>query len=176
MWSSLFISVLLYIPLFFWGRGNITIGDRFWSFRIHRRQLVDDHDGQRRHSLTMIAYVVSHFPLPPHAHRETETPPFASYPLVYAAQILPLSAARWIGFVQENRGDRKNHVPPTAVIAVQVLHLMSGLANVLLFVYTRPNLLLFKDDGDISDRSENMAPLYGGGGDADSIEGRKRYY
>jgi len=98
-----------------------------------------------------------------------------AYPLVYAAQILPLSVARWIGFVQENHGDKKNHVPPTALIAVQVIHLMSGLANVLLFLYTRPNLLLFKDEGD-SDQSEKLAPLYGGTGDTDSIEGRKRYY
>ena len=95
--------------------------------------------------------------------------PHNSYPLVYAAQILPLSVARWLGFVQENHGDKKNRVPSTVLIAVQVLHLMSGLANVLLFVYTRPNLLLFKDDDD---RSENLAPL-NGGGDTDSIEGRK---
>jgi hypothetical protein len=52
---------------------------------------------------------------------------------------------------------------------------MSGLANVLLFLCTRPNLLLFKDEGD-GEKSENQAPLYGGTGDTDSIEGRKRYY
>ena len=58
MWTSLFVSILLYIPLFFWGRGNITIGDNFWSFKIHKQQRVDDYDGLRRHSLTMIAYVI----------------------------------------------------------------------------------------------------------------------
>ena len=62
MWISLFTSILLYIPLFFWGRGNITIGDKFWSFKIHRRQRNDD-DGLRRHALAMIAYVQSNLSL-----------------------------------------------------------------------------------------------------------------
>jgi hypothetical protein len=72
--------------------------------------------------------------------------------------------------VQENHGDRKNHVPPTALTAVQGIYLMSGFANVLLFLWTRPNLLLFKDEG-----GENSAALYGETGDADSIEGRIWY-
>ena len=97
-----------------------------------------------------------------------------SYPLVYAVQILPLSIARWIGFVQENRGDRKNHVPPTALIAMQVIHLLSGLANVVLFLFTRPNLLLFKKTEDEVNETEKIAGL--NGGETDSIEGDILYH
>ena len=57
LWTSLFTSIILYIPLFFWGRGNVTIGDRFWNFKIHKRQVVDDPEGLRRRALSMIAYV-----------------------------------------------------------------------------------------------------------------------
>ena len=71
LWSSLFTSILLYIPLFFWGRGNITIGDRFWNFKVHRRQGIDDPDGLRRHALRMIAYVIQ--PLPPSQKKMSDT-------------------------------------------------------------------------------------------------------
>jgi hypothetical protein len=57
MWLSLLSSILIYVPLFFWGRGNITIGDRFWHFEVHKQQVLDDPDGVRRHALRMIAYV-----------------------------------------------------------------------------------------------------------------------
>jgi hypothetical protein len=76
--------------------------------------------------------------------------------------------------VQENRGDRKNHVPPAALIAVQVIHLLSGAANVVLFLLTRPNLLLFSRDGDGDDPIGHNHPHYRA--EVDSIEGEKRGY
>ena len=85
----------------------------------------------------------------------------ARYPVVYAVLILPLSVARWIGFVQETRGDRKNHVPPTALLSVQVIYCLSGLANVILFFLTRPNLLLFGKDEPDNDPSMKMVFLPG---------------
>jgi hypothetical protein len=73
--------------------------------------------------------------------------------------ILPLSVARWIGFVQETHGDRKNHVPPTALLSVQVIYCLSGLANVILFFLTRPSLLLFGKDEPDNDPSLKMVFL-----------------
>jgi hypothetical protein len=76
---------------------------------------------------------------------------FDRYPVVYAILILPLSVARWIGFVQESHGDKKNHVPPTALLSVQVIYCLSGLCNVVLFFLTRPSLLLFGKDEPVGD-------------------------
>ena len=83
----------------------------------------------------------------------------ARYPIVYAVLVLPLSVARWIGFVQETHGDRKNHVPPTALLSVQVIYCLSGLANVILFFLTRPSLLLFGKDEPDNDPSMKMVFL-----------------
>ena len=57
MWSSFLISMLLYLPLSLWVRGNITIGNRFWRFRVHKRQQMDDPRGMRRHAMNLLAYV-----------------------------------------------------------------------------------------------------------------------
>jgi len=72
---------------------------------------------------------------------------------VYSVIILPLSVVRWLGFLQESRGDRKNHVPAGATIAVITIFCLSGICNVFLFLMTRPNLLLFKRDEGTDDRS-----------------------
>ena len=95
----------------------------------------------------------------------------SSYPLVYAIQILPLSVGRWLGFVQENH-DGSNHVPTTALVAVMAVYLLSGFANVVLFLFTRPNLLLFKDEDGSGWGGGSTARL--NGGETDSIEGEKR--
>jgi hypothetical protein len=58
MWVALFVSVIIYVPLFFWGRGNITVGEKFWDFRIHAREHVRDPEPSRQHSLNMIVYVI----------------------------------------------------------------------------------------------------------------------
>jgi len=144
MWMALIVSLLLYVPLFFWGRGNITVGDKIWNFQIHQRGRVDDSRGSRPHSLSMIAY-----------------------PLVYACLVLPLSIGRWIGFEQENTGDKINRVPAGATIAVHVIYCLSGISNVLLFLLTRPNLLLFPGIAKTFNHANASAPS----GDTDSIEG-----
>jgi hypothetical protein len=84
-----------------------------------------------------------------------------SYPLVYAFLVLPLSIVHWIGFVQENHGDKQNHVPAGATIAVQAIYCLSGICNVLLFLLTRPNLLLFRKDVPEADRNENAKYIGG---------------
>ena len=58
-WTALLTSLIVYIPLFFWGRGNITIGDKPYKFRIHRQGHVYDPEGRRRRSLSMLAYVIN---------------------------------------------------------------------------------------------------------------------
>jgi len=148
LWVALFVSVLLYVPLFFWGRGNITVGDKFWSFQIHRAGNVDDRGGSRRRSMSLLAY-----------------------PLVYSCLVLPLSVGRWIGFEQASHGDKKVHVPASATLAIQTIYALSGICNVILFLTTRPNLLLFKRGSVVSGETAVSGESAMLSGDADSIEG-----
>lgn len=63
-----------------------------------------------------------------------------SYPLVYCAIVLPLCVVRWVGFSREANGQQ---VPSAATLAVVTIYGLSGAANVVLFLSTRPHLLLF---------------------------------
>jgi hypothetical protein len=80
------------------------------------------------------------------------------YPLVYAISVLPLSAARWIGFVQEsNHG--VNRVPAAATLAVASIFALSGFFNVVLLLTTRPEAELF--GGMVSDAFQHGLPPAG---------------
>lgn len=64
------------------------------------------------------------------------------YPLVYAISVLPLSFARWIGFVQEAKYGR-SRVHAAATFAVTSIFALSGFLNVVLVLTTRPDIKLF---------------------------------
>jgi hypothetical protein len=77
--------------------------------------------------------------------------PLSSYPLVYCIIGLPLSAARWSQFA-------RHHVPSTATLVTSFIYDLTGLCNVLLFVWTRRGLLLIsRGPGD------NPTPVSGSG-------------
>jgi len=119
-WLTLLVSIVAYIPLCLYVRGNITVNtDVWWRFRVHRAH---NRGVVRTRALDLIAY-----------------------PLVYSVLVLPLSVVRWLRFIQERHGGM-DHVPPAATFAVVAVYGLSGAANVLLFSLTRPNLLLFKKD------------------------------
>ncbi|KII84202.1 hypothetical protein PLICRDRAFT_46572 [Plicaturopsis crispa FD-325 SS-3] len=120
-WLCLVVSAVVYIPLHLWSRGNLTIvDDRKWfSFRIHRAVPAEVDTAKtrgKRRSFAMLAY-----------------------PLVYCVAVLPLSVVRWIGFVNDNR------ISYQATFAVNFIFELSGLFDVLLFLYARPGLLLFSE-------------------------------
>jgi hypothetical protein len=69
-----------------------------------------------------------------------------SYPLVYAILVAPLSVIRWIGFYQENTGNRTNRISPAATITAVTIFGLSGMLNVLLLFFTRGNTFLFGRD------------------------------
>ena len=76
-----------------------------------------------------------------------------SYPLVFAITVIPNSVVRWVGFAQENSGSHTSHIPPPVSFAARAIFGLSGIANVILFVLTRPGLPLlgFRDnDPEIS--------------------------
>lgn len=143
MWLALFVSVFVYVPLFMWGRGYLTV-DRthWWRIGVRTRPLPRGaEEGQNarvrppRLSLAILGY-----------------------PVIYSIIILPLSIVRWITFAA---GDKA--VKSAGTFAVIFLFGLSGAANVLLLLTTRPNLLLFDsrnydEDEDDDDRytEENL--------------------
>jgi len=118
-WLTLLVSLLAYVPLFFWGRGNITVNQRKWfKFHCHRSEDCADDLSDRRRALKLIAY-----------------------PLIYSILIIPLSAVRWVEFIHGDAAIR-----PAAALSVFAIYALSGVCDVVLFVIIRPGLLLFSTD------------------------------
>jgi len=88
-----------------------------WRFRVHKKMCVEDDRGRRRLFLATIAY-----------------------PLSNAILIAPLSIVRWM----QNAGTYP--ITSTYSLAVAAVFELSGVINVLLFLFIRPNLLLFRSD------------------------------
>ncbi|KAH9176403.1 hypothetical protein EDB89DRAFT_1846396 [Lactarius sanguifluus] len=73
LWIALFASVIMYIPLYFWMKGRLSVDPEKWyKFRLSES---DDGYTQRRSALGML-----------------------SYPLAYSFVVLPVSIARWLVF------------------------------------------------------------------------------
>jgi len=137
-WVTLLVSIITYIPLYFWSRGNVTSDDvSWWKFTIQREaDPSEDFKGIRRRSLIMLLY-----------------------PAIYCLIILPLSVARWIGFVQEQRG-LVNTVPPAATFAAMAIFNLSGACNAILLLTTRPKSGLFsRFNYDMDFALASSAPL-----------------
>ncbi|KAF8274449.1 hypothetical protein EI94DRAFT_1713454 [Lactarius quietus] len=98
MWIALLASVILYVSLYFWTRGHLSVNLKSMLF----------------------------------------------YPLAYSLMILPLSIARWLEF------DGKS-VPSAATFFGSSVFCLSGAINVLLFLTTRPQLLLFSPPDEFSE-------------------------
>jgi len=121
MWLTFAVSLLLYFPLFFWSRGNITIHpDVWWKFRVHRQLKQDgevDTGTHRRRALRMIAY-----------------------PVAYCAAIIPISIAAFPPKPATHKA--AVNLRAFVFVAYTIVYLI-GAFDVLLFALTRPNLLLF---------------------------------
>jgi len=129
------VSILAYIPLFFWARGNITVSTEHWwkiTFHSSKKNIHGiDPDGRRRRSIGMIAY-----------------------PLVYSVIVLPLSIVRWItGF-----GTNPHHIPSAATFIVISIYSLSGAFNALLFLLTRSDLLLLGNTSSVPGKGLGLAP------------------
>jgi hypothetical protein len=117
-WLNLLFSIITYFLLFFYYRGNITMNERtWWRFGIHRS------NGQRRNRDG--AFI------------------FLAYPSIYLVLILPQTFSRWIQYGQERHGGVA-HIPSAFTYFCVTVFGLSGVANVALFLLTRPNLSLFR--------------------------------
>ncbi|KIM83330.1 hypothetical protein PILCRDRAFT_819583 [Piloderma croceum F 1598] len=135
LWITLFVSILAYIPLFFWAQGNITVSTEHWweiTFHSSKENIQGiDPDGRRRRSLGMIAY-----------------------PLVYSVIVLPLSVVRWItGF-----GTNTHQMSSVATFIVISIYSLSGALNAMLFLLTRSDLLLLGNTSSVPSKGLGLAP------------------
>ncbi|KAH9978625.1 hypothetical protein BGW80DRAFT_1455397 [Lactifluus volemus] len=113
MWFALFASVVMYITLYFWAQGRLSVDEEKW-YKFHLKKSDDSlKRPERRHALRLLFY-----------------------PLSYSLVILTLSLARWTLY-------KDTDVPSAATFfGVSMLNL-SGAINVLLLLVVRPRLLLF---------------------------------
>jgi len=110
------VVLSVYVLLFFWARGNISVDQsHWWKIGFHRACPRIDPDGWRRRSLNMIAY-----------------------PLVYTITVIPLSVVRWAsGFGKDTR-----RMPDIATFVAVFIYGLSGVLNVALLLSTRPDLFI----------------------------------
>jgi len=78
LWIALFASVTMYIPLYLWAEGRLSIGDRWYKFHLSKPNPQMEY-AKRRNSLGMLFY-----------------------PLAYSLVVLPLSVARWSLYSHKN--------------------------------------------------------------------------
>ncbi|EJD41547.1 hypothetical protein AURDEDRAFT_90248 [Auricularia subglabra TFB-10046 SS5] len=116
LWLSAFSAVLLYVPLFFFVRGNIEVDpQRPWVITFHRFS-------RTRRGVTF--------------NRVRQSVKMLLYPMVYIIVVLPLSVTRWIAFTH-------HRLPAVWTFVGIVPFHLSGLGNVLLLILTRPSILVF---------------------------------
>jgi len=114
LWLALFFSILVYVPLYLWMRGNLCIPNEaaWWKFRF-TRDLNPEFEARRRKAQVMLIY-----------------------PIIYCVCILPLSAVRWKSFVGDS-------VAPAATFFGVSVFGLSGFFNAFLLVKTRRSSGLF---------------------------------
>ncbi|KAN0105265.1 hypothetical protein V8E52_011204 [Russula decolorans] len=131
LWIALFASAILYIPLYFWTEGRLSVDEESW-YKFH----MSDPDqrveyAQRRAALRMLLY-----------------------PLAYSLVVLPLSISRWLQFSNHN-------VSSAATFFGVTMFNLSGAINVLLFLVVRPQLLLFPRPEELAEPDMELAPPQG---------------
>jgi len=121
---ALFVSLFVYIPLFLWRHGNLTVDAvQWWKLHFHWQRITlpgEDKDARLKSSLALLAY-----------------------PIAYFIIVMPISVERWITYSEQDHHSSKT-MPNAAYFATAFLHDLFGAVNVLLLITTRPNLLLFE--------------------------------
>ncbi|KIM75979.1 hypothetical protein PILCRDRAFT_826830 [Piloderma croceum F 1598] len=120
---TMFVSLITYTLLSFWARGNLTVSPtHWWKFRVYADSIVQevDPDGCRRRAIGMIAY-----------------------PVVFIIVSLPLTIIR----LKTHFGSVGN-LSPNFTLAVESIYALAGAFNVLLFIFTRSDLLFSRNLSD----------------------------
>ncbi|KAG8857234.1 hypothetical protein FRB96_005909 [Tulasnella sp. 330] len=145
LWFCALVNVVAYPFLFFTLRGNIEVDPTNWRRIRFRRRGGDGIFGQ------VISPGRTSRPISKDEEsvrilkmRNKEAMKMFWYPLSYTILVLPLSITRWSTF--RSKDQSATPVKDMSIVttsAVLFVFGLSGLVNVLLFLFTRPNLLLF---------------------------------
>jgi len=127
MWFTALLNIVLYVPIALVLKGIITVRG------IHVRLL--SRTERRRTSVEAVSgrEISSHIALK-----------MIMYPALYTVTVLPIAIVRWDAFFG-------GCVPWAATVFSDVVFASSGLFNVLLYGFTRPNLLPQRDRNTHSD-------------------------
>lgn len=121
MWFTSLLNIVLYVPIALVLKGIITVRGfhvRLLSQAERRRTSVEAVSGRE---------ISSHIALK-----------MIMYPALYTVTVLPIAIVRWESFLG-------GCVPWAATVFADVVFASSGLFNVLLYSFTRPNLLPQRD-------------------------------
>ncbi|KAI0254071.1 hypothetical protein BJV78DRAFT_1296867 [Lactifluus subvellereus] len=113
LWFALFASVIMYIPLYFWAKGRLSVGEGKW-YKLRLRTPDTKVESREKRDAVRLLFL----------------------PLAYSLVVLPLSVARWSLF------DHKKVSSAATFFGVSMFNL-SGAINVLLLLLVRPRILLF---------------------------------
>ncbi|KDQ17266.1 hypothetical protein BOTBODRAFT_601720 [Botryobasidium botryosum FD-172 SS1] len=146
---AIFTSIILYIPLFFAIRGNIEVWpvDKWYQYKI---KLVRHPDLVEVERLRVEAG--------PTDVRAVATK-MLWYPFAYTLSALPADIFRWGIINNLDPSVPVKNVPFTSIAATYFLYSLSGVIDVTLFSFTRPNILLFGDP--VPDRYDRQLDEFG---------------
>ncbi|KAF8517260.1 hypothetical protein BU17DRAFT_91948 [Hysterangium stoloniferum] len=125
LWLTALVSLLLYVLLFFFLRGNLVYNDKSWKKLDFRRI------GQHKFLLEGYSAAKDAFIM-------------LLYPISYIGLIMGLSIVRWIDFIPQDHDPQrpdKHTVPVAVTFLAQGIFALSGVVNIILLAYTRPALL-----------------------------------
>ncbi|TDL15996.1 hypothetical protein BD410DRAFT_902282 [Rickenella mellea] len=125
LWFAAFISLIAYVLLFLRLRGNIVVDPERWqnvTFRWYPYPSEEPYRDRRSDASSLA---------------QKEARKMLWYPLCYIVVILPQSAVRWRQFTG-------HPVPFIALAVCATIFRLSGFMNVLLFMLTRPKLMIFR--------------------------------
>jgi len=152
MWLAAFVNIILYIPLFFCVRGNIIVNpvSKRITFRFRKNNGLGWEMGNGNSTYGVKG-----------SGMNKEALKLIWYPISYTALVLPISIARWSSFpaVEDTP---VNQLPILKTSITVFIFGLSGLVNVLVFISTRPHLLLFGPRRGLV--SDSIRPTFGAGG------------
>jgi len=127
IWLAALINIILYIPLYFCVRGNI---------KVHpvSRRITFSFTNSRSATAAGEGVAIK--------DKNKEALKLIWYPISYTALVLPISIARWSSF-PTSASAQTDELPITKTAVTVFIFGLSGLVNVLVFLTTRPHLLLF---------------------------------
>ncbi|KDQ11328.1 hypothetical protein BOTBODRAFT_68038 [Botryobasidium botryosum FD-172 SS1] len=131
IWTAMIASIILYILLFLFLRGNLLVAPSGKWFRVRFVLRPGAKDENTSDGLSF--------------RKPSEAMKMLCYPTAYTIVVLPSTIYRWVP-TSADLNVRPQDEPFGSTGFCAVVFALSGFINVVLFVLTRPSLLLLGDD------------------------------